>query len=634
MKKTVSVNIKYPRIRLKEYKHLSRDLLLNLKEFLTHCIKLKIFEKNSYIYQNYAGNNPKQIQRLMKGEIINIYFRNDIRQISNLFDNLNPAQFRGKNCTITGRHFQNLLNPIKEILGDNFHITNSTDSLKEVFNRYITTLWNNLFKSQQALSFNGKDFNTLYQECGTTTNAFTTFAYLGMDNLIATIERLKGRSALAAIDAGCEELSEMRKLTLGYANTHPEIDLIPFYDENRLRTYETTLMLLHDRYAVEQSKMAPLVESSFQLNDEKKQSSQPRIDASAELTQENKKLRAEIAKLRAENELTRLRSGVVLNMPQRPERKTSQRQQLREQALRDLEEIRQNRTGISPDGQNEGMPETQLKSETLHQCYRQLILLKRKLNRAFGYQAAGLPRHPVDCGFIHEVLALCPADLLDLAIEGEFENAKNKLLEISHEFNNFNEVPAKILTCIESHFNEFIPQEKERATQKLQTELASFTTTNNNDFKTAYIHEFDIQGTDGSFLTHEDLGKMDIESLVQNKFYLNDKKSYLLKSVAGAQIIIDFFKKTLAPGSLDDPDAANQQPRVESKATRKKQMRPPKPGNFLAGITAQASKIKGRDETKAKPRQARQRLGGFLGDIAGGRDNLRKKHQSKTKKIE
>ncbi|MGC6367013.1 MAG: hypothetical protein ACON35_03350 [Candidatus Marinamargulisbacteria bacterium] len=303
MKKTVSVNIKYPRIRLEEYKHLSRDLLLNLKEFLTHCIKLKIFEKNSYIYENYAGNKPKQIQRLMKGEVITIYFRNDIRQIYNLFDNLNPAQFRGKNCTITGRHFQNLLNPIKEILGDNFHITNSTDSLKDVFNKYITTLWNNLFKSQKALSFNGKDFDTLYQECGTTTNAFTTFAYLGMDTLIATIKRLSGNSsALAAIDAGCEELSEMRKLTLGYANTHPEIDLIPFYDENRLRTYETTLMLLHDRYAVEQSKMAPLVESSFQLKDEKKLSSQPRIDASADLTQENENLRAEIAKIRAENE--------------------------------------------------------------------------------------------------------------------------------------------------------------------------------------------------------------------------------------------------------------------------------------------------------------------------------------------
>ena len=45
----------------------------------------------------------------MKGEIITIYFRNDIRQICNLFDNLNPAQFRGKDCTITGRHFQNLL---------------------------------------------------------------------------------------------------------------------------------------------------------------------------------------------------------------------------------------------------------------------------------------------------------------------------------------------------------------------------------------------------------------------------------------------------------------------------------------------------------------------------------------------
>ena len=302
MKKTVSVNIKYPRIRLKEYKHLSRDLLLNLKEFLTHCIKLKIFEKNSCIYENYAGNNPKQIQRLMKGEIITIYFRNDIRQICNLFDNLNPAQFRGKDCTITGRHFQNLLNPIKEILGDNFHITNSTDSLKKVFNKYITTLWNNLFKSQQDLSFNGKDFNTLYEECGTTTNAFTMFAYLGMDTLIATIEHLSGSSALAAIDAGREELTEMRKLTLGYANTHPELDLIPFYDENRLQTYAFTLSLLHDRYAVEPSNVVPLAESSFQLKDEKKQSSQPRIDASADLTQENENLRAEIAKIRAENE--------------------------------------------------------------------------------------------------------------------------------------------------------------------------------------------------------------------------------------------------------------------------------------------------------------------------------------------
>ena len=85
---------------------------------------------------------------------------------------------------------------------------------------------------------------------GTTTNAFTMFAYLGMDTLIATIEHLSGSSALAAIDAGREELTEMRKLTLGYANTHPELDLIPFYDENRLQTYEFTSKLVHDRYAL------------------------------------------------------------------------------------------------------------------------------------------------------------------------------------------------------------------------------------------------------------------------------------------------------------------------------------------------------------------------------------------------
>ena len=67
-------------------------------------------------------------------------------------------------------------------------------------------------------------------------------------------------------------------------------------------TYAFTLSLLHDRYAVEPSNVVPLAESSFQLKDEKKQSSQPRIDASADLTQENENLRAEIAKIRAENE--------------------------------------------------------------------------------------------------------------------------------------------------------------------------------------------------------------------------------------------------------------------------------------------------------------------------------------------
>ena len=85
---------------------------------------------------------------------------------------------------------------------------------------------------------------------------------------------------------------------------------IPIYPEYRMKHYRDCLAskethiddksLLKEPIDLQQASKSSDMEC--RATSKLKQSSQPRIDASAELTQENKNLRAEIAKIRAENE--------------------------------------------------------------------------------------------------------------------------------------------------------------------------------------------------------------------------------------------------------------------------------------------------------------------------------------------